>query len=156
MSDNISRQAAIDAIDRIFDRCEEIEAHLPEGDPDRTGYKMYPDYMTVWEYLHQVPSAEPNPFCALADRACLFQGKEFVWCLTCPHINEEDRDLVKKAIEPKTGHWMDAEIPLESGGAMPIQVCDQCSTFYPLAHTGGGFHFCPHCGVKMLREDGEA
>ena len=58
MNDLISRQAAIDALDRIFDRCEEIEAHLPEGDPDRTGYKMYPDYMTVWKYLHQLPSAQ--------------------------------------------------------------------------------------------------
>lgn len=60
MSDLIKTQAAIDALDRIFDRCEEIEAHLPEGDPDRTGYKMYPDYMTVWKYLHQLPSAQPE------------------------------------------------------------------------------------------------
>jgi len=60
MADLIDRQAAIDALDRIFDQCEEIEAHLPKGDPDRTGYKMYPDYMTVWKYLHQLPSAEPE------------------------------------------------------------------------------------------------
>ena len=60
MQDLISRQAANDALDQIFDRCEEIEAHLPEGDPDRTGYKMYPDYMTVWKYLHQLPSAQPK------------------------------------------------------------------------------------------------
>lgn len=59
-SDTISRSAAIDALDRIFDRCEEIEAHLPEGDPDRTGYKMYPDYMTVWKYLHQLPSSNKS------------------------------------------------------------------------------------------------
>ena len=59
-NDLISRQAAIDALDQIFDRCEEIEAHLPEGDPDRTGYKMYPDYMTVWKYLRQLPSAQPE------------------------------------------------------------------------------------------------
>ena len=59
-NDTISRQAAIDALERIFDRCEEIEVHLPEGDPDRTGYKMYPDYMTVWKYLRQLPSAQPK------------------------------------------------------------------------------------------------
>ena len=59
-------------------------------------------------------------------------------------------------VRPKTGEWIDAEIPLESGGAMPIQVCNLCNTFYPLAHTGGGYHFCPHCGAKMVREDGEA
>lgn len=65
MSDLISRQAAIDALNQIFDRCEEIEAHLPEGDPDRIGYKMYPDYITVWKYLHQLPSAEPEDYTEL-------------------------------------------------------------------------------------------
>ena len=60
VGDTISRQAAIDAIERILDRCEEIEAHLSEGDPDRVGYKMYPDWLTVWKYLHQVPSAQPE------------------------------------------------------------------------------------------------
>ena len=39
-NDLISRQDAIDALERIFDRCEEIEAHLPEVDPDRVGYKI--------------------------------------------------------------------------------------------------------------------
>ena len=69
--DLISRQAAIDALDQIFDRCEEIEAHLPECDPGRTGYKMYPDYVTVWKYLHQVPSAQP----------------EIIHCRDCIHID---------------------------------------------------------------------
>lgn len=58
--DLISRQAAIEALERIFDRCEEIEAHLPKGDPDRVGYKMYPDWLKVWKYLHQLPSAQPK------------------------------------------------------------------------------------------------
>lgn len=69
MSDLIRRADAIEALDQIFDRCEEIEAHLPEGDPDRTGYKMYPDYMTVWKYLHQLPSAQP----------------EIIYCKDCKH-----------------------------------------------------------------------
>lgn len=47
------------------------------------------------------------------------------------------------------GEWIDAEIPLESGGSMPIQVCNLCKTFYPLAYTGGGHRFCPNCGAKM-------
>lgn len=58
MDDLIGVQEAIDAIERIFDRCEEIESHFPDGDPDKTGYKMLPDYFTVWKYLHQPPSAE--------------------------------------------------------------------------------------------------
>lgn len=60
MDDTISRAGAIDALERIFDRCEEIEAHLPEGDPDRVGYKMYPDWLKVWKYLHRLPSAQPT------------------------------------------------------------------------------------------------
>ena len=51
------------------------------------------------------------------------------------------------------GEWIDAEIPLESGDTMPIQVCNLCKTFYPLAHTGGGYHFCPNCGAQMKGAD---
>lgn len=58
MDDLISNRAAVDALERIFDRCEEIEAHFPDGDPDKTGYKMFPDYITVWKYLHQLSSVE--------------------------------------------------------------------------------------------------
>ena len=47
------------------------------------------------------------------------------------------------------GEWIDAELPLESGGSMPIQVCNLCNTFYPLAYTGGGHRFCPNCGARM-------
>ena len=53
------------------------------------------------------------------------------------------------------GEWIDAEIPLESGGSMPIQVCNLCKTFYPLAYTGGGHRFCPHCGAQMKGADDE-
>ena len=53
------------------------------------------------------------------------------------------------------GEWLDYEIPLEDGGAMPIQVCNLCKTFYPLAYTGGGYHFCPNCGADMREREGE-
>ena len=51
------------------------------------------------------------------------------------------------------GEWIDAEIPLESGGSMPIQACNLCKTFYPLAYTGGGHRFCPNCGAQMKGAD---
>ena len=54
------------------------------------------------------------------------------------------------------GEWIDAEIPLESGGSMPIQACNLCKTFYPLAYTGGGHRFCPNCGARMKGADDEA
>ena len=53
------------------------------------------------------------------------------------------------------GEWVDAEIPLESGDTMPIQVCNLCKTFYPLAYTGGGHRFCPNCGARMKGADDE-
>ena len=49
------------------------------------------------------------------------------------------------------GEWIDAEIPLESGDTLPIQVCNLCKTFYPLVYTGGGHRFCPNCGARMLK-----
>lgn len=71
MSDLIKgRQAAVDALDRIFDQCEEIDVHLPEGDPDKTGYKMYPDYIKVREYLCQLLFVEP----------------EIIRCKNCKHF----------------------------------------------------------------------
>lgn len=50
--------------------------------------------------------------------------------------------------ERKKGKWIDAVIPNDNGG-LPVQVCDQCNTFFPLAYTGGGHRFCPSCGAKM-------
>ena len=76
-NDCISREAAIDALERIFDRCEEIEAHLPENDPDRVGYKMYPDWLKVWNYLRQLPSAEPE---IIRCRDCKYFAGEGMYC----------------------------------------------------------------------------
>ena len=68
-----------------------------------------------------------------------------------PNLNIKD---IPSADRPQ-GEWIDAEIPLESGGTMPIQVCNLCKTFYPLAYTGGGHRFCPNCGARMKGADDE-
>ena len=70
-------------------------------------------------YRKGCPLEDLNVLCALADRACPFQGKEYAWCLTCPHISEEDRALVKKAIEPRTGEW---EFDEDEGE----YICSEC------------------------------
>lgn len=54
-------------------------------------------------------------------------------------------------VEPKQGKWIDAEIRHEDG-VLPIQVCSECKTFYPLEYTGGGHRFCPNCGCAMTKE----
>ena len=43
------RREAIDALDRIFNYCEEIDHHIPEE--ERTGYKMYPDVQKISTFL---------------------------------------------------------------------------------------------------------
>ena len=60
------------------------------------------------------------------------------------------RDRIKALppVQPKRGKWIDAVIPNDNGDLL-VQVCDQCNTFFPLAYTGGGHHFCPNCGADM-------
>jgi hypothetical protein len=56
--------------------------------------------------------------------------------------------------ERKMGKWLDAVLPNDNGG-LPVEVCDQCNTFFPLAFTGGGLKFCPNCGADMRGEQDE-
>lgn len=49
----------------------------------------------------------------------------------------------------RTGKWIDGIIPNDRGG-LPVIVCDQCNTFFPLQF-GDGHNFCPNCGAKMER-----
>lgn len=118
--------------------------------------------MDVKRKLIELPSAEPREYgvlCALADMECPFQGKEYAWCLTCPHISEEDRALVKKvASEPKTGKWK-----LDPNGMdwnIPAWRCSECgfvANYIGVEANGFGNNpmnwvgskFCPQCGVRI-------
>ena len=125
-TDLISRQDAIDILD-------EFESDIEVGKRD--------SYKTHREKLLSVHSAY-HPLCALADRECPFQGKEYAWCLTCPHISEEDRALVKKAVEePKTGTWKKIS---------PAIICE-CSECGQMVMTGDieSYKFCHGCGARM-------
>ena len=105
-SDLISRQ---DAIRWVKTECN------PYGKPTLD----FESGKRVIEHLEQMPfagSRTEGVLCALADRACPFQGKEYVWCLTCPHISEEDRALVKMAIEPRTGECKTCKRNVDNGG----------------------------------------
>ena len=80
------------------------------------------------------------------------QSKHLQFCLVPFRIAIEKVQAIPSADRPQ-GEWVDAEIPLESGDTMPIQVCNLCKTFYPLAYTGGGHRFCPNCGARMFAKD---
>ena len=70
-------------------------------------------------------------------------------------VEDEQKNGCLYYADKPQGEWIDAEIPLESGGSMPIQACNLCKTFYPLAYTGGGHRFCPNCGARMKGADDE-
>ncbi len=191
MSDNISRQAAIDAIDcnivvtgrenaetvaaTIGTFVDRIKA-LPSADSNaiqciqrvgsvdlisRQAVLHYPirldhydeehgnrDFVlgieSVMEYVESLPSAEPKEvYCPMASRTCFANGKEVAWCMTCPHISEEDRELVKKAVEgsqPNTGRWI--ENPM-----LPDAHRYECPNCH--AHHRERYDFCPSCGKYM-------
>ena len=71
------------------------------------------------------------------------------------HAATTEKAVLLDGISRPQGEWIDAEIPLESGGTLPIQACNLCKTFYPLAYTGGGHRFCPNCGARMKGADDE-
>lgn len=60
-------------------------------------------------------------------------------------------NALQESVPVRHGKWIDAVIPNDSGG-LPVEVCNQCNTFYPLAFTGGGMRYCPNCGAKMDEE----
>jgi hypothetical protein len=45
----MTKEEALEALDRIFNYCEEIDCHLPKE--ERTGYVMYGDYMAIRNYI---------------------------------------------------------------------------------------------------------
>lgn len=83
--------------------------------------------------------------------SCFSETKEEIQEVAINNILE----LIRNNTDRPQGEWIDAEIPLESGGSMPIQACNLCKTFYPLAYTGGGHRFCPNCGARMKGADDE-
>lgn len=45
----MDKKQALEAMERIFNYCEEIDLHLPEN--ERTGYNMLPDVQLVERYI---------------------------------------------------------------------------------------------------------
>ena len=45
----MDKKQALEAMERIFNYCEEIDLHIPEN--ERTGYDMLPDVQLVERYI---------------------------------------------------------------------------------------------------------
>lgn len=64
----------------------------------------------------------------------------------------EIREMLEREPDRKNGQWLDGVLPNDNGG-LPVIVCDQCNTFYPLTF-GASHNYCPSCGSDM--REGEA
>ena len=45
----MTKEEALEALERLFNYCEEIDCHLPKE--ERTGYVMYGDYKELKKYI---------------------------------------------------------------------------------------------------------
>ena len=132
MSDVISRQVAISA---ICSACGKIDC----------------DKMDKCEKL-QLPPANCSEFPNSSDTISRQQAIEALDKRfdSIPMEQTSEILMLRKDLrnlppaQPKRGKWIDTNIC----GELPVIVCDQCHTFYPLSF--GDFHnFCPNCGAKM-------
>ena len=147
MSDLIKREDAIKAL------CDAVD-----NKGDYEGEWLYTDEFC--KAIDSVPSADNEVICKLKTA---IENEEI--CKNCPTAERISGENLLGAMalgfsygmeaDRPQGEWLDYEIPLEDGGAMPIQVCNLCKTFYPLAYTGGGHRFCPNCGARMKGADDE-
>jgi hypothetical protein len=136
MSDLIERQAAIDAVENgcqewkgIFQRCEANIKNLPDFQDTNVGDTI--SRQAAIDVLHGY-----------------FDGMLETDTWSPCDVYGLIEILPSAEPERKKGKWIDAVIPNDNGG-LPVQVCDQCNTFFPLAYTGGGHRFCPNCGADM-------
>lgn len=76
----------------------------------------------------------------------------------CTSVNKAICEALHKVAEPKTGKWIKAT------GMMPPEFhghhcCSECGNFAnmepPFGNREDLSKFCPNCGAKMVREDGE-
>lgn len=86
----MTREEAITTLKEMHDSFDRIH----ENSDGEIGYEQ----MTALDMAIEALSANEGLWCALADRKCFAQGYDFTWCITCPHISEEDRQLVNHAV----------------------------------------------------------
>lgn len=97
----------------------------------------YDSGLKVIEHLKQMPSDE-------AKTKCIAQIK-----IDRDDLEDLVNEAVDKMLEQKTGEWI-----AENGDAM----CSNCGRMFKGSKYDRMYdeNFCPNCGARMLREDGEA
>jgi hypothetical protein len=132
--DAISRQAAIDALDKRFDE-------IP--------MEQTTEILLLRKDLRTLPPVQPK-----------YNTSE--WCKTCkeynqdkhccPRYNKVIRNAVEEMKEPKVGHWIYGENEYGIDG----YHCDKCGFFVPWDYAHKfinyikDYKFCPKCNARMV------
>lgn len=140
MTDYIDRQAAIDALNEIINKFEQILRDIRESKVD-------------------------DSVCGLCEYDGAYIGQSGNWCNECPGFDKDDCfklsdeykkrwlesvDLSSVEVEPvKHGRW------INDNGLHKCSVrCSNCDEQY-IAYPGE-FKYCPNCGMKMDLEGEDA
>ena len=79
----VSREEALQAVDNLFNYCEEIDHSLPEN--ERTGYKMLPDVHKIRKYI--IDNSHPRGEWTFVTHYC----RRYRVCSICGAEKEDDR-----------------------------------------------------------------
>ena len=160
----MNNQAAITLLKGLE---QSLDDYCELNDEGKTAFRMAITALELFGNAEQLPSAQPEKrtekrtethscdsidrqaaIDALADMHCKSDEDGYVWIIRSDAWARID---ALPSVTPKR-KCIDAVIPNDNGG-LPVQVCDQCNTFFPLAYTGGGHRFCPNCGARMTEEE---
>ena len=150
MSDLISRQAAIDALNEYFARIEKLKRRgLTKGEKAIS--------LDTVGTIKTLPSAQPELAQCLHSACTDTISRQ----AAIDVVKGIDRSFVKyieelpsAQTEQKTGKW----IPHDCSGRASIDndACSECGQrFYQIAETGCIWNYCPNCGAEMRGDKDE-
>ena len=153
MSENISRQAAIDALDEQIAQCNKAIKSFALSMKDEYAVKVEKASLTAFrERLEYLPPAQPEPHYDEWCTDCKEYDKER-HC--CPRWNKVIRQALADAQPKRTGKW----IKITKGAMREKYMCSICGRtieedgierLVPIKYP-----FC-HCGAKMVGAKNES
>lgn len=174
MCDLIDRQAAMDALNGIINRFEQILRDIRESKVDDSVCGMC-EYDGAFvgqsgDWCNECPGFEKDNCFKLSDK-CRKRWLEsvelpsateesFEWCKECKEYDTEQhcchrwtkviRNTVEELTEQKIGKWIFCEN--ETGEGSNTYKCSACGEIQMIISgtpKENGWAYCPHCGAKM-------
>ncbi|MDD6197469.1 MAG: hypothetical protein PUB12_11450 [[Clostridium] aminophilum] len=145
-SDTISRQAAIDALDKRF---------------DSVPMEQTTEILLLRKDLRELPSVQlekrtETHVCDCISRQAAIDAAKAYWYK--PDIAGAIEQLPSVQPERKTGHWITKIKSNVRGDMWPANPkCSECGGEPYYSNTIYNYEFCPYCGAKMRgEEDGKS